>query len=158
MARSTLWSTVLPDVLTKKQRSYCMSRIRGKDTKPEVQLRKALWRLGYRYRLASKLPGKPDFTLPRYRIAVFVDGCFWHKCPEHFILPKNNRQFWYKKISRNVRRDALVNAQLERSGWIVVRIWEHAIRANVLEETERIDKLIRSLGGGSNGKNHYSKN
>src|SRR3990167_909880 len=97
------------DVLNPEQRSYCMSRIKGKNTKPEVALRKALWGLGFRYRIKSRLPGKPDIVFPALKVAIFVDGCFWHKCPEHYISPKTRVDFWEKKISGNVERDEIKN-------------------------------------------------
>ena len=84
----------MADVLTKKQRSRCMSAIRGRDTKPEILLRKALWYKGYRYRLKNRLPGKPDIAFPTERLAVFVDGCFWHGCPEHYKKPSTHAAFW----------------------------------------------------------------
>lgn len=95
----------MADVLTKEQRSYCMSQIRGKNTKPEVILRKALWSMGYRYRIKNKLPGKPDLIYPSLKVAIFVDGCFWHKCPKHFQPPKTRQIFWENKINANVERD-----------------------------------------------------
>ena len=121
----------MADVLTAEQRSYCMSQIRGRDTIPEVSLRKALWAAGLRYRLNFKLPGKPDIVFPRSRVAVFVDGCFWHACPIHSTRPATNAKFWRKKIESNIRRDKEVNRQLEELGWSVIRIWEHEIRENL---------------------------
>lgn len=118
----------LADVLSKLQRSYCMSRIRGRDTSPEVQLRKALWRLGFRYRTKSSLPGKPDLVFPRYRTVLFIDGCFWHRCPQHFTRPRSNNAFWKRKIATNVKRDRRVNRELIRLGWCVLRVWEHEVR------------------------------
>src|SRR5690348_11864192 len=91
-ARTELWLS--SDVHTPAQRSFNMSRIRGHNTKPEVSLRKALWRLGLRYTLNSKLPGKPDLVFPKYRTALFVDGCFWHGCSLHMNWPKNRAEFW----------------------------------------------------------------
>lgn len=132
----------MTDVLTESQRSFCMAQIKGKNTKPEIVLRKALWSKGYRYRLKSKLAGKPDIVFPQRKIAIFVDGCFWHKCPEHYIAPKQNSDFWEKKISGNVKRDQKVNRQLERSGWTVIRVWEHEIKSS-LESC--IDGLITVL-------------
>ncbi|WP_255251850.1 very short patch repair endonuclease [Nitrosomonas ureae] len=82
-----------------------MSSVRGTNTKPELLLRKALWRRGLRYRLNSALPGKPDIVLARYKIAIFVDGCFWHSCPVHGSLPETNMPFWKNKIARNIERD-----------------------------------------------------
>lgn len=133
----------MTDVLTKRQRSYCMSQIRGRDTKPEVTLRKALWRLGYRYRLNSKLPGNPDLVFPRYRTTVFVDGCFWHRCPIHFQLPKENRQFWEEKISGNVTRDKQVAEDLIAKGWKVVRIWEHQVKDDLLEAVKSVAAMLK---------------
>lgn len=120
------------DVLTPEQRSYCMSRIKGKDTKPEVQLRKTLWALGYRYRLHYKLSGKPDIVFPRQKIAIFVDGCFWHGCPDHFRVPKSRSEFWQKKIQSNIDRDLRNNSLLKEEGWTVLRLWEHDINKDIL--------------------------
>ena len=117
----------MADVMTKKQRSYCMSRIRGRDTQPEILLRKALWSAGYRYRLKSKLPGKPDILFPGRKVAIFVDGCFWHGCPDHSARPKTNAVFWSSKIDKNIDRDRKVTALLTAMGWKVVRIWEHEL-------------------------------
>ncbi len=102
----------MPDVLTSRQRSYCMSRIRGHDTLPEIRLRKALWRLGIRYRLKSSLPGRPDLVISRLNAAVFVDVCFWHSCPLHSVIPKSNSDFWKRKLSANGERDVHVAAKL----------------------------------------------
>lgn len=85
------------DVMTPEQRSRCMSHVRGKDTKPELLLRRALWKKGLRYRLFNKLPGRPDILFIRKRVAIFVDGCFWHGCPEHGTQPRSNADFWKKK-------------------------------------------------------------
>ncbi|MHC1789003.1 very short patch repair endonuclease [Solidesulfovibrio sp.] len=116
------------DVLTEEQRRRCMAANKGKNTKPELRLRKKLWSLGLRYRIGHKLPGKPDIVFVSRRLVIFIDGCFWHRCPEHFQMPKTNRDFWEKKIARNVARDAQVNEQLAAAGWQVMRIWEHELR------------------------------
>jgi len=108
-----------------------MSKIRGHNTKPELILRKSLWDCGFRYRLKSKLPGKPDVVFPGSRTVVFVDGCFWHGCPEHSVRPATNRKFWDKKLSRNRERDGEVNAKLKMLGWSVLRFWEHEINSDV---------------------------
>ena len=118
----------MTDVLTPKQRSYCMSKNRGSDTKPELILRKALWQEGFRYRLRSKLPGKPDLTFRKHRLVVFVDGCFWHGCPEHYKEPKSSAVFWKNKIDKNIARDQQVNRMLREDGWRVIRLWEHQIK------------------------------
>ncbi|GAG33124.1 unnamed protein product, partial [marine sediment metagenome] len=104
----------MTDVHTPEQRKYNMSQIRGKNTKPEVKLRKYLFSKGIRgYRLYYKLLGKPDLVFTKQKIVVFVDGCFWHKCPKCFIQPENNKEFWKKKIKGNVERDKKVNKLLK---------------------------------------------
>ncbi len=119
------------DVLTKKQRSYNMSMIRGRNTKPEISLRKLLFSKGIRgYRL-SGAPGKPDIIFPKYKIAIFIDGCFWHKCPRHFIEPATRKEFWAKKIEGNVKRDIEINRILKEEGWTVLRFWEHEIEKDI---------------------------
>ncbi|MEA3640227.1 MAG: very short patch repair endonuclease [Lamprobacter sp.] len=130
------------DVLNKVQRSYCMSRIRSRDTTPEVLLRKALWKRGLRYRIHHSLPGRPDIVFPSRRIAIFVDGCFWHRCPKHWQAPKNNAEFWEQKIGLNEARDAQVNRQLEAKGWKVIRVWEHEIKEAL---TTTIDSLVATI-------------
>ena len=126
------------DVLTPEQRSHCMSRNRGVDTTPEVVLRKALWGLGLRYTLRSTLPGRPDLVFPLHRVALFVDGCFWHRCPRHAVPPRSNADFWERKLTANVERDARVNRELRALRWRVIRVWEHEIRADT-------DRLARKL-------------
>lgn len=115
------------DSLTPAERSERMSRIRGKDTKPELALRKVLHGLGLRYRLhGAGLPGKPDLIFPKYKTVVFVHGCFWHRHVGCSIAttPKSNTPFWIEKFSKNVARDARVAKSLEDSGWSVIVAWE----------------------------------
>ena len=108
-----------------------MSMIRGRDTKPEVILRKLLSLNGIRgYRISSKLPGKPDLVFSKYKIAIFIDGCFWHKCPDCYNEPINNKKFWKAKINGNVGRDKMVNKLLKKEGWLVLRFWEHLLSNN----------------------------
>ncbi len=103
-----------------------MSRMPTRDSKPELKLRSALHQLGLRYRLHRKdLPGTPDICFGPVRIAVFVDGCFWHMCPEHGVLPKANRQWWSDKLLANVERDRRKDDELAAMGWLPVHIWEH---------------------------------
>lgn len=135
------------DVLTKEQRSYCMSKIQGKNTKPELALRQSLWCTGLRYRLHYKLPGRPDIVFVSARIAVFVDGCFWHGCPEHGVKPKTNRTFWNEKIGKNMERDIRNTKQLKKEGWKVLRFWEHEIKQDVLKVTEKIVKTVMKQKG-----------
>ena len=133
------------DILTKKQRSLCMSRVKGKNTKLEIALRKYLYSCGIRgYRINSnKISGKPDIYFPKRKLAVFIDGCFWHKCPICFEAPATNTKFWSEKIERNVIRDREVNEALQKSGIKVIRIWGHQIKNpngldSIMEKMRRI--------------------
>lgn len=134
----------MTDVLSPSQRSFCMSRIQGKNTKPEVALRKALWNNGLRYRLKNKLPGRPDLYFPGKKIAIFVDGCFWHGCPEHCNMPETNSSFWKKKLSKNKERDKFVNQTLEDEGWCVIRFWEHEIKNDLEDCVKRISSVFKT--------------
>lgn len=121
------------DTLTAPQRSERMSRIRSTNTKPEVALRKALHRLGFRFRLhGRRLPGKPDILLPRYRTAIFVHGCFWHRHEGCKIAttPKSNTEFWVDKFDRNTERDSTNQAQLKTDGWKVIVVWECELKSD----------------------------
>lgn len=116
----------LADFLSPVERSERMSRIRSANTSPEVALRRALHALGYRFRLHRKdLPGKPDLVLTKYRTAIFVHGCFWHRHQGCKVAstPKSNTDFWIEKFSRNVARDARSTEQLEAQGWRVIIVW-----------------------------------
>lgn len=129
----------MTDVLTPEQRKKNMSAIKGKNTKPEIKIRKLLWENSIRgYRIHYDLPGKPDITFTKYKIAIFIDGCYWHKCPECFREPKTNTEFWMKKINGNVERDQKITKELEDSGWTVLRFWEHEVR----KDTENIISII----------------
>ena len=128
----------MADVHTPEQRSYNMSRIRGKNTKPEELVRKYLFSQGFRYRKNdARLPGKPDIVLPKYKTVIFVNGCFWHAhegC-KYFVWPKNNAEFWKKKIEGNIVRDKKTRQQLEDLGWKVLIVWECELKQNRQEET-----------------------
>lgn len=105
-----------------------MSRIRGKDTKPEITLRSELWRAGLRYNIHGKTPyGRPDVVFARRKVAVFVDGCFWHGCPDHYVRPGSHDDFWRTKLAANVDRDRHQTNALEQDGWRVIRCWEHEV-------------------------------
>lgn len=120
-------------------RSQQMARIKGKDTLPERLLRKALSGKGLRYRLHWQTPwGRIDVAFPRRRVAVFVDGCFWHGCPTHFVRPKNRRPFWDAKIAGNQARDRRQDEGLAGDGWRVLRFWEHEVEQGVEAVAERI--------------------
>lgn len=116
------------DVLSPSQRTLCMSRNKGRDTAPELKLRKLCWSMGLRYRLRSRITGKPDFVFLREKVAVFVDGCFWHGCPEHYVAPATRPDFWSAKLAANRARDEAVNGALLAAGWTVFRVWEHDLR------------------------------
>jgi DNA mismatch endonuclease, patch repair protein len=131
------------DVLTPGQRSYCMSRIRGRDTEPEIRLRRMLWSRGLRYRLKSKIEGKPDLVFLGARLAVFVDGCQWHCCPQHWVRPKSNTEFWDRKFDSNRRRDNVVNERLNAQGWKVLRFWEHSVKADCDNVTKVISRVLQ---------------
>lgn len=123
------------DKFTQQQRSYNMSRVKSTNTKPERMLRLALWHSGIRYRKNwRKLPGSPDIVITKYKIAIFVDGDFWH-ARGHQESPGeevgSNKEFWRKKLTRNVERDKEVNEQLVAEGWIVLRFWSSDIKKNV---------------------------
>ena len=115
-----------------------MSQIKGKNTKPEELVRRYLFSHGFRYRKnVSTLPGKPDIVLPKYKTCIFVNGCFWHKhegC-RYFVWPKNNAEFWKKKITGNVERDLRQQNELRLLGWNVVVIWECELKKDLFNET-----------------------
>lgn len=124
------------DIISPEQRSALMSRIKGKDTKIELEVRRGLHALGFRYRLGGAgLPGRPDIVLPKYRTVVFVHGCFWHghDCPL-FRLPKTRTEFWRSKIGSNRERDRRVRKDLESTGWRVLEIWECQLRGAPIRE------------------------
>jgi len=138
-------SGTFKDRYGRETRSYVMSRIRGSDTGPELRLRRALWRAGIRgHRIQTAIPGRPDVVISRVRLAVFVDGCFWHSCPQCRIrVPVSNRPYWAAKLKRNFERDRRVRKELRSLGWNVIRIWEHEIRDNLERCTSRLLTAIR---------------
>ncbi len=121
----------MTDIKTPEQRSRNMAAIKGKDTKPEMIVRKYLFSRGLRFRVqVRKLPGNPDIVLPKYKTVIFVNGCFWHghEGCRYFRLPKSNVEFWEEKIERNVARDFRNEAELKALGWRVIRVWECEIK------------------------------
>ena len=139
------------DRVSKEARSRNMAAVRSRDTKPEVQVRSLLHRLGFRFRLYDKsLPGKPDIVLKKYKTVIFVNGCFWHhheNCRDS-SLPKTNKDFWEKKINSNVERDRRNKEKLIESGWRVLVIWECEIR-RFSECPQELGELLRGVSSGS---------
>ena len=128
----------MADIVSKAKRSQMMSGIRGKDTKPEIIVRQGLHARGYRFRLHRKdLPGKPDIVLPKYRAAIFVNGCFWHGHDCHlFKWPKTREDFWREKIGLNRERDVATFSSLLSQNWRVLVIWECALKGRLKQEPD----------------------
>lgn len=140
------------DIVDRATRSRMMSGIRGKDTTPELVVRSYLHRAGLRFRLHSKLPGKPDLVFPRHQTVIFVHGCFWHRhqgC-RFATTPASNAKFWAKKFADNVRRDAHVQQLLAKLGWRVLVIWSCELNERKLRALA--NKIKRKSNGASNGK------
>ena len=141
----------MADIKSKESRSYNMSRISGKDTKPEELVRKYLFSKGFRYRKnVLTLPGSPDLVLPKYHTVIFVNGCFWHghKNCKYFVWPKSNTEFWRKKIEANMERDKRKKSQLEDMGWTVLTVWECELRPKERQTTlERLENTLKHLSG-----------
>ena len=138
------------DVHSKEVRSYNMSCIKGKGTKPEEIVRKYLFSHGFRYRKNDKrLPGTPDIVLPKYKTVIFVNGCFWHghEGCKYFVWPKNNAEFWHKKISDNILRDQRKIQALDLQGWKVIVVWECKIKS---DKENTLKNLIKEIKGDEN--------
>ena len=132
------------DKLTPQQRHKTMAAIHGKNTKPEIIVRKGLWKRGFRYRLNHKrLPGHPDLVLRKYRTCIFVNGCFWHGHEGCSRIPSSNREFWEAKIRRNKERDIETQKTLAQMGWHCITVWECELKPKVLEKT--LDSLAYTL-------------
>jgi DNA mismatch endonuclease (patch repair protein) len=141
----------MPDVLSPRQRSYCMSRIRSKNTKPELVIRRALFSLGFRYRLhVRRLPGCPDLVFAKYRAVIFIHGCLWHRHNCHlFQWPRTNPAFWRRKITKNCANDEKNLMQLRAAGWRVMTVWECAIRGRQRKDPVQVSrKIARWLSSG----------
>ena len=139
----------MPDQFSPAERSRVMRAVKSGDTTPELIVRRLIHALGYRYRLhGSDLPGKPDIVLPRLGKAVFVHGCFWHRCPRcNLANPKAHSEFWERKFALNVERDARKRAQLEAAGWLVLEVWECDVRDRLAESVERVAEALASRPG-----------
>ena len=122
-----------------------MRRQRAQDTDIEVDLRREIHRRGLRFRVHARVPDvgrvRPDVVFPTERVAVFVDGCFWHRCPDHGSAPKSNRIWWQEKLDANVERDSRFDRELQQAGWEVIRVWEHE---NLSEAARSVEKAVRS--------------
>jgi DNA mismatch endonuclease (patch repair protein) len=128
------------DNLSREDRRKNMQNIRSKETKMEVRVRKELWERGIRYRKNVKnLPGNPDIAIKKYKIVVFLDSCFFHGCPLHFVMPATNQPYWEKKITRNIERDQEINLYYKNKGWSILRFWEHETKK------ENINNVIDSI-------------
>lgn len=136
----------MADVHSKEVRSYNMSRIKGKNTKPEMLVRKFLHANGFRFRLhVQDLPGKPDIVLPKYKTAIFVHGCFWHghaHC-KYYVIPKTRTEWWVNKINTNIQNDSKAINELQKSGWNVNVLWECELKPAKAEET--LASLLKKL-------------
>lgn len=137
----------MADVHSPEKRSYNMSRIHGKDTKPEELVRKYLFSKGFRYRKNdARFSGKPDIVLPKYKTVIFVNGCFWHghKGCRYFVWPQNNSDFWKNKIGGNIERDEKNYKLLSEAGWRVIIVWECELKRTAAENTlAALDRQIR---------------
>jgi DNA mismatch endonuclease, patch repair protein len=138
---------------TTASRSRLMKKIRSKNTGPELLLRKALWAKGYRYRLHAKdIPGNPDVVFRKHKLAIFVDGEFWHgyKWEEKKQKIKANREYWVKKIERTIERDQINTMQLQKKGYSVLRFWEHQIKAGLSDCILEVEKYLNTRKSNSN--------
>lgn len=136
----------MADVHTPEIRSYNMSMIRGKNTKPELIVRKFLHAQGFRFRLNKKdLPGKPDIVLAKYKTVIFINGCFWHghKNCKYFVVPKTRTKWWLSKIESNRENDKLNNHKLKKLGWKIITVWTCQLKPQKIEK--RFDKLLKQL-------------
>ena len=135
----------MTDRITPEHRSWNMSRIKGKDTKIEVEVRKYLFSKGYRFRKNDKrYPGKPDIVLPKYHVAIFVHGCFWHRhegCKDA-TTPKTRTEFWLEKFDKNVKNDQIKQEKLRELGWKVIVIWECELKRSFQETMDKVEKEL----------------
>ena len=132
----------MTDNLTCDQRKKSMRGNRSRNTTIELQVRGKLWRVGLRYNIHSNLPGKPDIVFKKQRVVVFIDGCFWHKCPVCFVEPKTNIEYWHPKLERNVQRDEENNKILISMGWTVLRYYECDIKKDIAAVVDEIQRTI----------------
>jgi DNA mismatch endonuclease, patch repair protein len=137
----------MADVHSKEIRSKNMAAIKGKDTKPEMLVRRFLHANGFRYKLHDKtLPGKPDIVLPKYKTVIFIHGCFWHghKDCKYFVVPKTRTEWWLNKINGNIANDEKAIKALKKDGWKIIMLWECDLKPSVYETI--LKKLIKTIG------------
>ena len=142
-ARHTL---AVADTFNKAERSRIMAAVRSRGNKATELILVELFRTaGLKgWRRHAAIPGRPDFIFPKQRVAVFVDGCFWHGCAKHCRMPASNRKYWLGKISRNIRRDRVTRKSLREKGWKVVRVWEHELKKRPQAALSRVSKALIS--------------
>jgi len=129
----------MSDIFSKKKRSEIMFKVKSKDSKIEVDFRKAIWKAGFRYsKNPTKYFGKPDLVLKKHETVIFVDSCFWHGCKRHCRLPATRKKYWTEKIERNKQRDKEVNRHYKKIGWKVIRVWEHHLPRKTKEIIRQI--------------------
>jgi len=134
------------DRITKEQRSSIMSRIRSKNTNPEIVVRKALWKNKLRYRLHDKsIPGTPDISIKSKKIVIFIDGCFWHGCPICYVAPKSNTKYWKKKMLYNQKRRKVVKEKLRKDNWTIMEFWECQVTSSLKKIVSTIQKTLVSI-------------
>jgi DNA mismatch endonuclease (patch repair protein) len=134
----------MADIVSKKKRSEIMSKIRSKDSKIEIEFRKALWKAGLRYRKNPKgYFGKPDLVLKKHKAVIFIDSCFWHGCKKHCRIPSTRQDYWIPKIERNKKRDKEVNRHYRNMEWLAFRIWEHDLKKDLDQIIDTIVKVIK---------------
>lgn len=131
------------DNLTPTQRKKNMQNIRSKNTAIEAKVSKALWNMGYRIRKNAKdLYGKPDISIKKYKVVIFIDSCYWHVCPEHSNVPATNQAYWIPKLKRNQQRDQEVTSYYQKKNWNILRLWEHEFKQDFSGTVECISQFI----------------
>jgi len=146
---------IMVDTVSQKERSRIMAKVKGRGNKAtELKLIEFFkeycikgWRRNY------KLAGNPDFVIPKERLAIFVDGCFWHGCAEHCRLPEANREYWVAKIDKNIKRDNAINKELQEKRWTVIRIWEHELKKN--NHRKKLEKIKELIESGASPKDNF---
>jgi DNA mismatch endonuclease, patch repair protein len=132
----------MADNLTKEQRKKNMKAIKSQSSL-ENRVTKELWRMGFRFRKNANLFGKPDISIKKYKIVIFIDSCFWHCCPIHGNMPKSNKEYWEKNLERNKMRDNKVNNYYKEKGWHILRVWEHNFKDSFNLTINQISDFIR---------------